>query len=96
MGRVGSHWWAFQTQDVIPDILTIGKPLGNGHPLAAVVTTQAIAQSFVRGMEYFNTFGGNPVSCAIGTAVIKVLKKENLMAHASLPIAAIRMNRDAR
>ncbi len=82
MGRVGSHWWAFQTQDVIPDILTIGKPLGNGHPLAAVVTTQAIAQSFVRGMEYFNTFGGNPVSCAIGTAVIKVLKKENLMAHA--------------
>ncbi len=82
MGRVGSHWWAFQTQDVVPDILTIGKPLGNGHPLAAVVTTQAIAKAFENGMEYFNTFGGNPVSCAIGEAVLNAVKNENLMAHA--------------
>ena len=79
MGRVGSHWWAFQTQNVVPDIITIGKPIGNGHPLAAVVTTQAIAQAFVTGMEYFNTFGGNPVSCAIGVAVMNVIEQENLM-----------------
>jgi len=82
MGRVGTHWWAFQTQGAIPDIVTIGKPLGNGHPMAAVVTTQAIANSFVTGMEYFNTFGGNPVSCAIGTAVIDVIEKENMQARA--------------
>ncbi|WP_196140493.1 aminotransferase class III-fold pyridoxal phosphate-dependent enzyme [Aliikangiella sp. G2MR2-5] len=82
MGRVGSHWWAFQTQDAIPDIVTIGKPLGNGHPLAAVVTTKEIADAFVTGMEYFNTFGGNPVSCAIGSAVLDVVEKENLMEHA--------------
>lgn len=82
MGRVGSHWWAFQTQDATPDIVTIGKPLGNGHPLAAVVTTKEIASSFVTGMEYFNTFGGNPVSCAIGSAVFDVVKGEGLMQHA--------------
>ena len=82
MGRVGTHWWAFETQDCIPDIITIGKPLGNGHPLAAVVTTKAIADAFVTGMEYFNTFGGNPVSCAIGSAVIDVVKNEKLQKHA--------------
>lgn len=82
MGRVGTHWWAFQTQDVIPDIVTIGKPLGNGHPLAAVVTTQEIAASFVNGMEYFNTFGGNPVSSAVGTAVFEVIEEEGLQKHA--------------
>lgn len=82
MGRIGEHWWAFQSQQVVPDIVTIGKPLGNGHPLAAVVTTQAIADSFVTGMEYFNTFGGNPVSCAIGKAVFDVIEQEDLMCHA--------------
>ncbi|MET1255736.1 aminotransferase class III-fold pyridoxal phosphate-dependent enzyme [Aliikangiella maris] len=82
MGRVGTHWWAFQTQAVIPDIVTIGKPIGNGHPLAAVVTTSEIARSFVSGMEYFNTFGGNPVSCAIGLAVMEVIENEKLMANA--------------
>ncbi|WP_444994981.1 aminotransferase class III-fold pyridoxal phosphate-dependent enzyme [Aliikangiella sp. IMCC44359] len=82
MGRVGSHWWAFQTQNVVPDIVTIGKPIGNGHPLAAVVTTHEIAKSFVTGMEYFNTFGGNPVSCAIGLAVMNVVEQEKLMQKA--------------
>ncbi len=82
MGRVGTHWWAFQTQDVVPDIVTIGKPLGNGHPLAALVTTKEIADAFVNGMEYFNTFGGNPVSCAIGKTVMDVVESEDLMAHA--------------
>ncbi|ASP48848.1 aminotransferase class III-fold pyridoxal phosphate-dependent enzyme [Cognaticolwellia beringensis] len=81
-GRVGSHMWAFETQNVVPDIVTLGKPIGNGHPMAAVITTQAIADSFVTGMEYFNTFGGNPVSCAIGMAVLDVIEDENLIAHA--------------
>ncbi|MFT5526211.1 MAG: 4-aminobutyrate aminotransferase-like enzyme/Ser/Thr protein kinase RdoA (MazF antagonist), partial [Pirellulaceae bacterium] len=81
-GRVGSHMWAFETQDVVPDIVTLGKPIGNGHPLAAVVTTRAIADSFANGMEYFNTFGGNPVSCAIGLAVLDVLEEEQLQQHA--------------
>ena len=81
-GRVGTHMWAFETQNVVPDIVTLGKPIGNGHPLAAVITTQAIADAFVTGMEYFNTFGGNPVSCAIGSAVLDVIKQENLQQHA--------------
>ena len=81
-GRVGSHMWAFETQQVVPDIVTLGKPIGNGHPMAAVITTQAIADAFVNGMEYFNTFGGNPVSCAIGNAVLEVIEQENLQQHA--------------
>ena len=74
--------WAFETQGVVPDIVTLGKPIGNGHPMAAVITTQAIADAFVTGMEYFNTFGGNPVSCAIGIAVLDVIEQEQLQAHA--------------
>jgi len=81
-GRVGTHMWAFETQDVVPDIVTLGKPIGNGHPMAAVVTTQAIADAFVTGMEFFNTFGGNPVSCAIGSAVLDVIEQQNLQQHA--------------
>jgi 4-aminobutyrate aminotransferase-like enzyme/Ser/Thr protein kinase RdoA (MazF antagonist)/murein DD-endopeptidase MepM/ murein hydrolase activator NlpD len=81
-GRVGSHMWAFQTQGVVPDIVTLGKPIGNGHPLAAVITTPEIAASFANGMEYFNTFGGNPVSCAIGLAVLDVLEQEKLQENA--------------
>ena len=63
-GRMGSTFWGFQLHNVVPDIVTIGKPLGNGHPLAAVVCTREIADAFANGMEYFNTFGGNPVSTA--------------------------------
>ncbi|MGI9316955.1 MAG: aminotransferase class III-fold pyridoxal phosphate-dependent enzyme, partial [bacterium] len=81
-GRVGSEFWAFQLQRVVPDIVTLGKPAGNGHPLGAVVTTAEVAQSFVTGMEYFNTFGGNPVSCAIGNAVLEVIENENLQSNA--------------
>ena len=82
MGRAGSHFWMFETQNVVPDIVTIGKPIGNGHPMAAVVTTEKIANAFANGMEYFNTFGGNPVSCAIGLAVLDVIADEDLQAHA--------------
>jgi 4-aminobutyrate aminotransferase-like enzyme/Ser/Thr protein kinase RdoA (MazF antagonist) len=81
-GRVGTHFWGFQTQGVVPDIVTLGKPIGNGHPLGAVVTTPAIAAAFANGMEYFNTFGGNPVSCEIGLAVLDVLRDERLQARA--------------
>ncbi|HEX6892891.1 MAG TPA: aminotransferase class III-fold pyridoxal phosphate-dependent enzyme, partial [Chryseolinea sp.] len=83
-GRAGDHFWAFQQHDVVPDIVTIGKPIGNGHPLGVVVTTQAIADAFKNGMEYFNTFGGNPVSCAIGLEVLKVIKEEGLQQNAKV------------
>lgn len=81
-GRVGSAMWAFELQGVVPDIVTLGKPIGNGHPLAAVVTTSAIAEAFANGMEYFNSFGGNPVSCAVGMAVLDVLEQEGLRENA--------------
>ncbi len=81
-GRVGKTFWGFQLHDVVPDIVTIGKPLGNGHPLAAVACTQEVAEKFANGMEYFNTFGGNPVSCAIGAEVLRTVKREKLQEHA--------------
>jgi 4-aminobutyrate aminotransferase-like enzyme len=81
-GRAGTHFWMFETQDVVPDIVTLGKPIGNGHPLGAVVTTPEIAASFANGMEYFNTFGGNPVSCATGLAVLDVIRDEELQQNA--------------
>ncbi len=81
-GRAGSHFWMFQTQHVVPDIVTLGKPIGNGHPLGAVITTPEIAASFDTGMEYFNTFGGNPVSCAVGLAVLDVIRDERLQENA--------------
>ena len=82
VGRTGNHWWAFQAQDVVPDVVTIGKPIGNGHPLGAVVCTEEVASAFANGMEYFNTFGGNPVSSAIGSAVLRAVRDEGLMQHA--------------
>lgn len=82
-GRAGDHFWAFQQQGVVPDIVTLGKPIGNGHPMGAVVTTPEIAASFVSGMEYFNTFGGNPVSCAIALAVLDVIAEEGLQQQAA-------------
>ena len=72
----------FETQDVVPDIVTLGKPIGNGHPMGAVITTPEIAASFANGMEYFNTFGGNPVSCAAGLAVLEVIREEGLQQNA--------------
>ncbi|MBV2145030.1 aminotransferase class III-fold pyridoxal phosphate-dependent enzyme [Falsochrobactrum sp. TDYN1] len=81
-GRVGSHWWAFEMQDVVPDIVTMGKPIGNGHPMSAVVTTHEVAESFNNGMEYFNTFGGNPVSCAAGLAVLDAIERDKLRENA--------------
>jgi 4-aminobutyrate aminotransferase-like enzyme/Ser/Thr protein kinase RdoA (MazF antagonist) len=81
-GRVGECFWGFQTQQVVPDIVTLGKPIGGGHPLAAVITTGEIAAAFANGMEYFNTFGGNPVSCAVGLTVLDVIREERLQENA--------------
>ncbi len=81
-GRVGSHFWGFETAKVVPDILTVGKPMGNGHPLSAVITTREIADRFQNGMEYFNSFGGNPASCAVGQAVLEVIREEKLQKRA--------------
>jgi 4-aminobutyrate aminotransferase-like enzyme/Ser/Thr protein kinase RdoA (MazF antagonist) len=81
-GRLGTHFWGFQTQDVVPDIVVLGKPIGNAFPLAAVVTTPEIAASFSNGMEFFSTFGGNPVACAAGLAVLDVLEEQHLQENA--------------
>jgi alanine-glyoxylate transaminase/(R)-3-amino-2-methylpropionate-pyruvate transaminase len=76
-GRTGTHYWGFETQGVTPDIVTMAKGIGNGAPLAAVVTRPEIAQTLAQRI-HFNTFGGNPVSCAIGKAVLEVIDRENI------------------
>jgi len=82
VGRMGKTFWGFELHNVIPDIVTMGKPLGNGHPIAAVACTKEVAEKFANGMEFFNTFGGNPVSCAIATEVLREVKRENLQENA--------------
>lgn len=81
-GRVGDAFWAFELQGATPDIVTLGKPMGNGHPVGAVATTREIADTFANGMEYFNTFGGNPVSCAAARAVLAEVRDRELQARA--------------
>lgn len=81
-GRIGTHMWAFEAQGVVPDVVAIGKPIGNGYPMGAVVTTPEIAASFDNGMEFFATFGGTAVSCAVGIAVLDVVEQEGLQRHA--------------
>lgn len=83
-GRLGEVFWGFEQQEVVPDIVVLGKPMGNGHPMAAVVTTDEIARAFDNGMEFFSSFGGNPVSCAIGIAVLDVIEEEGLQNNALL------------
>ena len=80
-GRVGHSFWAFERHGAVPDIVTIGKPFGNGFPLAAVVTSSAIAETSAE-CEYFNTFGGNPVATAVGLEVLSVIEDERLMENA--------------
>ena len=81
-GRLGEWFWGFESHQVIPDIVILGKPMGNGHPIGAVITTDEMASSFENGMEFFSSFGGNPVSCAIGLAVLDVIEQEQLQPHA--------------
>ena len=81
-GRMGDSFWGFETQDIVPDIVSLGKSIGNGHPLSVVVTSEELSDEFNNGMEYFNSFGGNPVSCAIGLAVLNVIEEEELQKNA--------------
>lgn len=81
-GRMGDHFWGYQHYGVTPDIVTMGKPMGNGHPLAGVIYRREIAQKFHGDVVCFNTFGGNPVSCAVGMAVLDVLEGEGLIENA--------------
>ncbi len=81
-GRLGTGFYAFEAQQVVPDIVVMGKPIGNGHPIGAVVTTPEVARSFDNGMEFFSTFGGNTVSCAVGLAVLDIVRSERLQDHA--------------
>lgn len=82
-GRIGSHMWGHQRIGLTPDIVTLGKPMGNGHPVAGVVTSMALMSEFRNSFRYFNTFGGNPVSCAAAEAVLDVLEQEELVAKAA-------------
>lgn len=80
--RVGEAWWGFARHGVVPDIVTLGKPMGNGHPLAGAVMRPEVVAEFGRTCRYFNTFGGNPVSSAVGMAVLDVIDSEGLADHA--------------
>jgi 4-aminobutyrate aminotransferase-like enzyme len=81
-GRTGHHFWGHEIDDFVPDIVTMGKPMGNGHPLAATITRRELLDRFIEHAHYFNTFGGNPVSCAAGLAVLDVIEDENLQQNA--------------
>ncbi len=81
-GRTGEGMWGFQRHGILPDMVTMGKPMGNGHPIAGMVAKPEILQAFGERTRYFNTFGGNPVSCAVGRAVLEVIEGENIIANA--------------
>lgn len=81
-GRTGTHYWCFQRHELVPDIVTLGKPMGNGFPMAAVITRPDLLDRFSQETEYFNTFGGNPVAAAVGLAVLQVIREEELLANA--------------
>ena len=83
-GRLGDHFWGFEAQEVVPDMVILGKPMANGHPMGAVVCTAEIAASFENGVEFFSSFGGNPVSCAIALSVLEVIEEEGLQEHAKI------------
>jgi len=82
-GRLGSHMWGFQRHGIVPDLVTMGKPMGNGYPIAGVVAREEVLERFAREARYFNTFGGNPVACAAASAVLDILRDEDLLANAS-------------
>lgn len=84
LGRLGDYYFGFEHQGVVPDIVVMGKPIGNGHPLGVLVTTKAIAESFNNGIEFFSTFGGSTLSCSIGKEVLDIVDEENLQENARL------------
>ena len=79
--RLGDNYWGFQDSGVVPDLVTMGKPMGNGHPLAAVVAKREVMEEFAGRQHYFNTFGGNPVSAAVGNAVLDVIERDHILRH---------------
>ncbi|KJZ46177.1 MULTISPECIES: aspartate aminotransferase family protein [Pseudomonas] len=81
-GRTGDHLWGHQAHGVVPDIVTLGKPMGNGYPLAGLITHKALVESFGRHAMYFNTFGGSPVAAAVGMAVLDVIEQQQLLMNA--------------
>ena len=83
LGRLGKAYWGFETQQASPDMVILGKPVGNGHPLGVVVTTEEVAASFANGMEFFSTFGGTTLACAIGAEVLSIVDDEGLQANAA-------------
>ncbi len=83
-GRLGDYFWGFEAHQVIPDMVIVGKPMANGHPMGAVICTEEIAESFGKGVEFFSSFGGNPVSCAIATSVLEVIEEEKLQENAKI------------
>jgi len=83
LGRLGRYYWGFEQQGAIPDVVVLGKPIGNGHPIGAVATTDAVAESFANGMEYFSTFGGSTLSCLVGQEVLQIVDDEGLAQNAA-------------
>ncbi len=81
-GRIGSHWWGHEKLGFVPDIVTLGKPMANGHPVAAVITRHDVLEAFQDAFKYFNTFGGNPVSAAAAMATMNVIEDESLVENA--------------
>ncbi len=82
-GRMGDGLWSFEAAGIVPDIVTLGKPMGNGHPVAAVITRAEIVDRFAAATQFFSTFGGNPVACAAAMAVLDVVEDERLTANAA-------------
>jgi len=82
-GRTGDGLWGFTAWEIVPDVVTLGKPMGNGHPIAAVITRSEIMDRFARQTTFFSTFGGNPVACATALAVLDIIEQEGLVAHAA-------------
>jgi 4-aminobutyrate aminotransferase-like enzyme len=82
LGRLGDYYFGFEQQNVVPDIVVLGKPIGNGHPIGVVVTSPAIAASFAQGPEFFSTFGGSNLSCVVGAEVLSIVEDEQLMNNA--------------
>lgn len=89
-GRTGGQMWGFERHGLVPDLVTVGKPMGNGHPMAAMIARPEILEAFGHASRYFNTFGGNPVSCAVGMAVLEVIESEGLIDNAEAVGAYLR------
>ena len=90
--RSGTHFWGYGARGLRPDFVTLGKPIGNGFPLGAVITSRAILEHFGAETDFFSTFGGNPVACAAGIAVLDVIEREGLMENARITGNYLREN----